>query len=100
MYGLRRTYSTDTFKLLRVYRNYTSIELLNALMVNRAAASPWLVANSMRLYKTACRTLGKGFTNAVVEKTFGKVFTAGKTLDEVADMSKPFQRDGNSPGLE
>jgi len=63
-------------------------------MVNRAAASPWLVANSMRLYKTACRTLGKGFTNAVVEKTFGKVFTAGKTLDEVADMSKPFQRDG------
>ena len=74
MYGLRRTYSTDTFKLLRVYRNYTSIELLNALMVNRAAASPWLVANSMRLYKTACRTLGKGFTNAVVEKTFGKVF--------------------------
>lgn len=93
LFGLRSAYSTDRFKLLRVYRNYTNIQLVNALMVNRAAAWPWLVANSMRLYRIACRVLGRNFTNSVVENTFGKVFTAGKTLDEVAEMSKQFQQE-------
>lgn len=78
---LRYCYSADSYKVLRVYRNYSGLQLANALMVNRAAATPWLVANSMRMYKIAKRICGTRFTNAVVEKTFGKVFTAGKTLD-------------------
>lgn len=65
-------------------------------MVNRAAATPWLVAQSHWMYKTACRIVGSTLTNKVVEQTFGKVFTAGKTLDEVEAMSKPFQHQGKS----
>jgi hypothetical protein len=64
------------------------------MMVNRAAASTWLVANSMWLYKLSTKVLGKTIPNTIVERTFGKVFTAGKTLDEVAEMSKEFLREG------
>jgi hypothetical protein len=85
---LRYCYSADSFKLLRVYRNYSGLQLTNALMVNRAAATPWLVANSMRLYKLAKRVIGTRLTNSIVERTFGRVFTAGKTLDEVNEMSR------------
>lgn len=85
---LRYCYSTDAYKVLRVYKNYSGLQLANSLMVNRAAATPWLVANSLRLYKLSKRVIGTRITNAIIEKTFGKVFTAGKTLDEVASMSK------------
>lgn len=91
---LKRTYSTGTFKLLRIYRNHSNLQLANALMVNRAASSPWLVANSMRLYRLGCRIIGQSITNSVIENTFGKVFTAGKTLEEVSSMSRPFQQEG------
>jgi hypothetical protein len=57
------------------------------------------VANSLWLYKLSSRVLGSTIPNAVIERTFGKVFTAGKTLDEVAEMCKEFQRDGIFRGM-
>ena len=85
---------SDPFKSIRVYKELTNLQLLNALMVNRAANTKWLVANSGRLYKLSSTLFSSRLTNWIIKSTFGKVFTAGETTEDVSAMMDYFQKMG------
>lgn len=80
------------FTSIRVYKELSNLELLNALMVNRAANTNWLIAHSMRMYNLSSTLFTKTLTNWIIKNTFGRVFTAGETTKDVTSMMDLFQK--------
>ena len=68
------------YSQLRIYKSMSTRDLLNAMMCNRIMKKSILVDNSRWLYNMSSKIFGKTFTNAVVNATFCKVFTAGNSL--------------------
>ncbi len=80
---------------LRVYKNLSTVNLLNAMMCNRVMKKSILVDNSRRIYNLTSKIFGKTFVNAIVNATFCKVFTAGNSLYEADQLSNYFRKQSN-----
>jgi proline dehydrogenase len=57
--------------------------VLNNLLVNQALRFDAVVDNAMVLYDTLNRCLGKTIANKIIERTIGRVFTAGANLSQL-----------------
>lgn len=77
---------------LRIYKNLSTLDLLNAMMCNRVMKKSILVENSRWMYNMSSKILGKTFTNAVVNTTFCRVFTAGNSLHEADKLADYFRK--------
>lgn len=80
---------------LRVYKNLSTLHLLNAMMCNRIMKQPILVNNSRRMYNLSTKVFGKKFVNAILTATFCKVLTAGNSLREADQISNYFRKQSN-----
>jgi hypothetical protein len=69
--------------------------LLNAMVCNRVMKKSILVDNSRAIYNLSSKIFGKTFTNAVVNATFCKVFTAGNSLKDADSMADYFRKQSN-----
>lgn len=54
--------------------------LLKKMMIYKMSKSDFLLNNGERIIGTSNKIFGKGFTNTLVERTGGAVFTSGPTL--------------------
>lgn len=81
---------------LRVYKNLSTLHLLNAMICNRIMKKPILVSNSRRIYDLTSRIFGKTFVNAILTATFCKVLTAGNSLKQADQISDYFRKHSNN----
>lgn len=81
---------------LRVYKNLSTMNLLNAMLCNRIMKKPILVNNSRRMYELSTKVFGKSFVNAILTATFCKVLTAGNSLKEANNVSDYFRKHSNN----
>ena len=56
------------------------MDLLNNLIVNQSLRHDIVVDNAMLLYNTLHRCVGRKLANKIIEKSIGRVFTAGETI--------------------
>lgn len=78
---------------LRVYKNMTTLNILNSMICNRIMKIPFIVRNSRTMYELSSKILTKTFVNAVVKSTFCKTLTAGNTIAEANTISEYFRKE-------
>ena len=72
--------SASSFYSLRIYRKFTTLQILNLIMCNRVMKIKPIVANANALYSLSTRVLSQRFVNYMINKTFCQALTAGNTL--------------------
>jgi len=76
-----------------VFSDESTFSLANKYLVYQMCRFPFLIKNARLLTNVFSKVLGKKFVNYVLEKTMGKVFTAGCTLNDLSrDMEKLAQK--------
>lgn len=68
------------YKSLRIYKQFSCLEFLNKLWINRYCCYPYLIDQSPRLLALCKKILGENLTFSLVNKTISKVFTGGEDL--------------------
>ena len=81
---------------LRVYKNLSTLNLLNAMMCNRIMKKPILVKNSKRIYDLSSKIFGHTFVDVIINATFCKLLSSGTSISE-ADQTSENLRKQNIP---
>ena len=71
------------FKALKVYGNLPLTHLLKLMFCNRIMNSSMVLGNTGGLYRVGRFFPGKLVTDWIIDSTFGKVFSGGKTIEEM-----------------
>ena len=72
-----------TVTTLRPFRYNTTSELVNTLVISSFCAFPWLVKRTNLLLETSIKLIGAEATCFYLDKTAGKVFSAGETNEDL-----------------
>lgn len=70
----------ESFKHLRVYKSLTVPLLINTIACNRLMKLNYLVDKAPNMYKVATKFFGKTLINGIVNSTYCRVFSGGKTV--------------------
>lgn len=90
--GIRQFASKAPDGKINPFENDSFVGLLKKSIVYRLSQSDLLLNNGESLIKTSNKIFGKGFTNTIVEKTGGAVFTSGPTLQTLTKDADYFWR--------
>jgi len=75
--------SVDHYKKLRIYKESSTLGLLNSRLVWTVCERDILVDNGEKLYKLSTSILGNGITNWIMSNTMGRQFTAGHDTEDL-----------------
>ncbi|KAL4490914.1 hypothetical protein ABPG72_008650 [Tetrahymena utriculariae] len=79
------------FKGLRIYKEKTTLELVNLFMINKLLHYSVFVNNADRVYKICSKVLGHRITEIIIKNTMGRAFTGGSNIPEIMSFAKKLE---------
>ena len=72
--------SASAFYALRIYKKFSTAQIINIIMCNRIMKVKPIVAHANTIYSISTKFFSQRLVNYLINKTFCQALTAGNTL--------------------